>query len=83
MCCTVICDSSGIFETLGWVRKLERVRGFGLFRSFVSASVKSIMIGAVNKIEGCDWLRGKLDSSAAEGCHGCQVPVGLHCKSTH
>lgn len=44
---------------------------------------KSIAIGEMNKIEDYDWLQGKLDSSAAEGCHGCQVPVGLHCKSTH
>lgn len=53
------------------------------FVLFLSACVKSILIGAMNKIKGCDWFRGKLDSSAAEGCHGCQVPVGLHCKSTH
>lgn len=58
------------------------------FCSFVRR-LCGIVIGAMKGIKSCDWCGRREggvvgpDSSAAEGCHGCQVPVGLHCKSTH
>jgi len=50
---------------------------------FMSVSTESILTGAMKKIKSSTYLQRKIDSSAAEGCQGCQVPVGLHCKSTH
>lgn len=59
------------------------MRSLALLCSLTRTRLNGTGTGPMSTIKGCHWLRAKLDSSAGEACHGCQVPVGLHCKSRH